>query len=196
MKPITFEETLAMADYDRVRDRLRPLFIHEKERRRLAVGSHLTLIFENPQTVWYQVQEMLRSERMEAREAIQHELDTYNELLPAADALSATLMIEYSEVAERDAALRRLLGFEQHMWIVIGDRRARAIFDTRQMNDERISSVQFVRFPTAGVDAEQFLDLARAGKCAIETDHPSLAARAAITGPLAASLAEDLAQAR
>lgn len=193
MKPITFAETLAMTDYDRVRERLRPLFIHEKERRRLAVGSHITLIFENAQTVWYQVQEMIRTERMEARNAIQHELDTYNELLPGADTLSATMMIEYADAAERDAALRRLVGLERHLWIVIGERRERALFDTRQMNDERVSSVQFVRFPTAGVDAGQFLEFARAGKCAIETDHPSLAARAAITGVLAAALAEDLA---
>jgi hypothetical protein len=192
MKPVTFEETLALGDYERVRERLRPLFIHEKECRRLAVGSHLTLIFENSQTVWYQVQEMIRTERMETREAIQHELDTYNELLPGAGTLSATMMIEYAQAAERDAALRRLVGLERHLWIVIGDRRDRAIFDTRQMNEERISSVQFVRFPIAGVDVEQFLELARAGKCAVESDHPSLAARAAITGVLAESLAEDL----
>ncbi|MHB8381629.1 MAG: DUF3501 family protein [Candidatus Binataceae bacterium] len=192
MKPITFEETLALADYDRVRTRLRPLFIHEKERHRLALGAHITLIFENAQTVWYQVQEMIHTERMLARDAIQHELDTYNELLPDADALSATMLIEYSEAAERDAALRRLLGLERHLWIVIGDRRERAIFDTRQMNEERVSSVQFVRFPVAGIDGEQFLELARAGKCAIETDHPSMAARAAITGVVAAALAEDL----
>lgn len=193
MKPIRFEETLALADYDRVRDRLRPLFIHEKERRRLAVGTHITLIFENPQTVWYQVQEMIHTERMIAQDAIQHELDTYNELLPDPDSLSATMLIEYSEPAERDAALRRLVGLERHLWIVAGERRERAIFDTRQMNDERISSVQFVRFPVAGVNAEQFLEFARAGKCAIETDHPSMAARAAITGVLASALAEDLA---
>ncbi len=193
MKPIRFEETLTLADYDRVRGRLRPLFIHEKERRRLAMGAHLTLLFENAQTVWYQVQEMIRTERMESREAIQHELDTYNELLPGAGTLSATMMIEYPEAVERDAALRRLVGFERHLWIVLGERRERAIFDTRQMNEERISSVQFVRLPVPGVDAEQFLALARAGKCAIESDHPSLAVRAAIRGVLAAALAEDLA---
>lgn len=193
MKPIRLEETLTLADYDRVRGRLRPLFIHEKERRRLAMGAHLTLLFENAQTVWYQVQEMIRTERMESREAIQHELDTYNELLPGAGTLSATMMIEYPEAVERDAALRRLVGFERHLWIVLGERRERAIFDTRQMNEERISSVQFVRLPVPGVDAEQFLALARARKCAIESDHPSLAVRAAISGVLASALAEDLA---
>ncbi|HWJ40245.1 MAG TPA: DUF3501 family protein, partial [Candidatus Limnocylindrales bacterium] len=61
MKKIEFNEILSLADYERVRNRLRPLFIHEKERRRLHVGSHLTFIFENAQTAWYQVEEMIRT---------------------------------------------------------------------------------------------------------------------------------------
>ncbi len=73
MKKISPDEILALADYERVRNRLRPLFIHEKERRRLHVGSHLTFIFENAQTEWYQIEEMIRSEKMTDREAIQHE---------------------------------------------------------------------------------------------------------------------------
>ena len=97
MKKISLDEILALADYERVRDRLRPLFIHEKERRRLHVGSHLTFIFENAQTEWYQIEEMIRSEKMTDREAIQHEIDTYNELIPAAGELVATLLIEYAE---------------------------------------------------------------------------------------------------
>lgn len=193
MKPITFEDTLAFADYQRIRTLLRPLLIHEKDRRRLSVGSHLTLLFENAQTVWYQVQEMIRSEQMTSREAIQHELDTYNAMLPSSDSLSATLLIEYAEVAERDAALRRLVGMENHLWLVLGDRRERAVFDTRQMESERISSVQFVRFPLGKTDVPGFAELVRADAVAIECDHPSLAARAPIDGLLGASLIEDLA---
>ncbi len=83
MKKISPDEILGLADYERVRNRLRPLFIHEKERRRLHVGSHLTFIFENAQTEWYQIEEMIRSEKMADRDAIQHEIDTYNELIPA-----------------------------------------------------------------------------------------------------------------
>ena len=193
MKPITFEETLSLADYERVRARLRPLFIHEKERRRLTVGSHLTFIFENAQTVWYQVQEMIRTEKMTARDAVQHELDTYNELIPAPGSLSATLLIEYAESAERDAALRRLVGLERHLWLTLGAARIAASFDDRQMSTERISAVQFVRFaPAGGIDAEEFSELAARGEAAIVADHPSLAARGAISGPLAGALAEDL----
>ena len=192
MKPITPAEILPLRDYERVRARLRPLFIHEKDRRRLAVGSHLTLLFENAQTVWYQVQEMIRTEKLETPDAIAHEIDTYNELLPGPHELAATMLIEYADAAHRDVALRRLLGLENHVWIVLGDYRARAIFDERQMDTERISSVQFVRFPVGQVDRETFLALADTGKAAIEIDHPSLAARAPITGAIARALSEDL----
>jgi hypothetical protein len=192
LKKIAFEEILALADYERVRNRLRPLFIHEKERRRLHVGSHLTFIFENAQTAWYQVEEMIRTEKITERDAIQHEVDTYNELIPAAGELAATLLIEYAEPRERDAALARLVGVERHLWLKIETQKIAARFDDRQMSDEKISAVQFVRFALEGIDAAKFLDLAGKGELAVEADHPSLAARGEVSGLLAASLAEDL----
>ena len=192
MKPISFDEILAGADYERVRDLIRPLIIQEKSRRRLAVGSHITLLFENRQTAWYQVEEMVRTEKLTAREAIQHEIDTYNELVPQGGELVATMLIEYPEVRERDAALRRLVGLEKHMWLVVDAKRLAVKFDDRQMNDERVSSVQFVRFPLDGISAEQFHTLARAGKVRIEVDHPNLAAEAPIAGALADAISEDL----
>ncbi len=192
MKKISAEEILALGDYERVRGRLRPLFIHEKERRRLHVGSHLTFIFENAQTAWYQVEEMIRIEKMTERDAIQHEIDTYNELIPAANELAATLLIEYADPQERDAALARLVGLERHLWLKIGEKKIAARFDDRQMSDERISAVQFVRFSIERVDAARLIELASKGELAVEADHPSLAARGEISGLLASSLAEDL----
>ena len=91
-----------------LRPRLRPLFIAERERRRLAVGEHLTLLFENGRTVWYQIEEMLRTERITAEDAIRHEIDTYNELLPRPGELTTTMLIEYPDTGERDVMLRRL----------------------------------------------------------------------------------------
>jgi hypothetical protein len=192
LKAITFDEILALADYERVRDRLRPLLIHEKDRRRLHVGSHLTFIFENAQTAWYQIEEMIRTEKITERDAIQHEVDTYNELIPAAGELAATLLIEYPEPRERDAALARLVGLERHLWLKIGGQKIAARFDDRQMSDERISAVQFVRFSVERIDAARLLERAGKGEVAVEADHPSLAARGEIGGLLAASLAEDL----
>jgi hypothetical protein len=191
MKPIAREDMLAFADWERVRNVLRPLFIHEKDRRRLTVGAHLTLLFENTQTLWYQVEEMLRVERITEPEAIQHEIDTYNELIPGSGELSATLMIAFGDPHERDAALKQLVGLERHLWLRLGERRVAAKFDERQMSPERLSSVQFVRIPV-GLDSDAFLALAAAGKVALVVDHPYLGAEAPISGALAIALAEDL----
>jgi hypothetical protein len=193
VKKITIDDILPLADYERVRAILRPLFIHEKERRRLGLGSHLTFIFESAQTSWYQIEEMIRSEKMTDRAAIEHEIDTYNELIPGQSELVATLLIEYAEAAEREAALRRLVGLERHLWLVLGAKKIPASFDDRQMSTEKISAVQFVRFLLQGINGPQLLELARKGEAAIVADHPSLAARSEISGLLASSLAEDLA---
>jgi hypothetical protein len=192
MKPVTLKEILPFEQYEILRPRLRPLFIAEKDRRRLAVSDNLTLLFENGQTVWYQIEEMVRAERISEESAIRHEIDTYNELLPRPGELTATLMIEYTDAAERDRALRELIGLEQHLWICLDRRREKVRFDLRQVSNERVSSVQFVRFPLGGLDAEEFAAMADAGKIAIEADHPKLQTRAEITGELARALSQDL----
>jgi hypothetical protein len=189
MKPLTLDQLLGYEQWDRSRPVLRPLFIREKGRRRLAVGDHFTLLFENVQTVWYQVEEMIRIERLVDPEAIQDEVDTYNALLPGAGELSATLLIEYPDSAERDAALRRLVGLEQHLWLRIGERRVRAEFEGAQLGEEVVSAVQFVRFVVGGSAAERLL---RGTDAAIEVDHPHMVTSAPITGELARALAEDL----
>jgi hypothetical protein len=191
MKKISKADILGLDHRARVRAVLRPVFIHEKERRRLAVGSHLTFLFENTATVWYQIEEMIRSEGMTDDGAIQHEIDTYNELIPAPGAISATLLIEFAEARERDAALRRLVGLEKHLWLKLGDAKVPLKFDDRQMSSERVSAVQFVQFEV-GIDSEAFLKLALTNQIAIQADHANLGAEARIAGDLARSLAEDL----
>jgi hypothetical protein len=192
MKKITADDILGFEHWEKVRTVLRSLFIHEKERRRLAVGSHITFLFENSATVWYQIEEMIRSEGMTDAAAIQHEIDTYNELIPARGEISATLLIEFAEAKERDAALRRLVGIEKHLWLKLGDKKVPLAFDDRQMSTERVSSVQFVRFNIA-MESDAFLKLADANQVAIVADHPNLGAEARIVGELANALAEDLA---
>ncbi|HVN27476.1 MAG TPA: DUF3501 family protein [Candidatus Binataceae bacterium] len=191
MKKVDKNDILSVEQWERVRPVLRPLFIHEKERRRLTVGSHLTFLFENTATVWYQIEEMIRSERLTDAGAIQHEIDTYNELIPARGEISATLLIEFSEVKEREAALRRLIGIEKHLWLRLGDARVPLLFDERQMSPERVSSVQFVRFNVAK-DTAAFLALAQSDQVSIVADHPNLGAQAFINNDLARSLGEDL----
>jgi hypothetical protein len=193
IQPVTLKEILPFEQYEILRPRLRPLFIAEKDRRRLHVGDHLTFLFENGQTVWYQIEEMLRAERISDQTAIRHEIDTYNELLPNPGELSATLLIEFADVQQRDVALRELVGLEGHVWIRLGDWREPGRFDSRQMTRDRISSVQFVRFRLGGIDGAEFIKLADKRQVSIEADHPKLQASAFIEPPLARALADDLA---
>jgi hypothetical protein len=194
MKAVQRAQVLAHDQYEQLRPLLRPLFIAEKDRHRLAVGEHVTLLFENVQTVWYQVQEILRSEHIGSEESLAHELDTYNELLPGPNELAATLLIEFTDPALREEQLRQLAGLEEQIALVIGERRQKARVDLRQVSPERVSSVQFIRFSLGGLDAEGFLARCREGRIAIEITHPAMTVRAAITGEVATALAQDLAQ--
>jgi hypothetical protein len=192
VKPISPEQILPFEQWERVRPLLRPLFIRDKDRRRLAVGDHLTLLFENAQSVWYQIEEMLRIERIVDGQSVAHEIETYNELIPREDELSATLLIEYPDPSERDAALKRLVGLERHLRLAAGDRKIPAAFSERQLSTDQISSVQFIRFSLPRGIGERFVELARDRRLAVEVDHPALAARAEIGMALACALAEDL----
>jgi hypothetical protein len=166
--------------------------MNEKERRRVAVGSHITLLFENAQTVWYQIEEMLRTEEIREPQAVRHEIEIYNQLLPAPGDLSATIFVEYPDQEERDAALRGFIGLEHHFWLRAGDHRIPAKFENNEVNAQRISGVQFVQFALDATDAEKLVQLARMGLLAIVVDHPRLTAEAPIGVPLARALAEDL----
>lgn len=194
MKALQRGQILPLEQYEKLRALLRPLFIAEKNRRRLAVGEHVSLLFENVQTVWYQVQEVVRSERTASEEGIEHELDTYNELLPGPNELAATMLIEFTQEAQRGENLRKLAGLEDHISLLIGERRQKARFDLRQVSTQRVSSVQFLRFPLGGIDAQTFAARAAEGRIVVEITHPQMAVRTPISGVLAAALAEDLAQ--
>jgi hypothetical protein len=192
MKTVQRGQILPYDQYQKLRPLLRPLFIAEKDRRRLAVGEHVTLLFENAQTVWYQVQEMVRSECISSEEGLAHELDTYNELLPGPNELAATLLIEFTDAAQRDESLCKLAGLEKQIHLLIGRRRHEARVDLRQVSPQRVSSVQFVRFALGGIDAEGFAEKAAQGQVAVEITHPAMTVRAPISGALAAALAQDL----
>jgi len=192
MNPIVPCEILAFEQWERVRRVLRPLCMNEKERRRLAVGSHITVLFENVQTVWYQIQETLRAERIEKPDAVQEEIDIYNRLLPAPGELAATILIAYSHQEERDALLPGLVGLERHLWLDAGQHRISAKFDDNETNAGEISAVRFVSFPMKAADGETLVELAGMGRLAIVVDHPTLTAQARIDVSLARVLADDL----
>ena len=151
MRPVQREELLDYQTYSEQRDAVRREAMVAKNERRVRVGGVLMFLFENRTTVRYQVQEMMRVEQMVKESEIRHELDTYNELLGGDGELGATLMIEIDDEAERDVKLRQWLGLPESLYVALEDgRRIPATFDARQKGDEKVSSVQFLKFDTGG----------------------------------------------
>ncbi len=187
MKPVEISEIKSIADYEIGREVLRPQVLALKERRRIRLGDHLTFLFENRETVRYQIQEMMRIERITGTKEILHEVETYNELIPAQGELSASLLIEYETPEERSVKLKQLLGLEKHLWVEVpGAGRTPSIFDTRQIGEERISSVQYVKFRLTQAQQSAW------GKgTALISDHPCYQARHELTSVELAELESD-----
>jgi DNA-directed RNA polymerase subunit K/omega len=194
MKPLVLGEIVDIDAYEPLRDAYRARVVAAKRARRMAVGDRVMLLFENRETVRFQVQEMLRVERIRAPEKVQHELDVYNELVPRDDELSATLMIEITEPGAIRAELDRMLGIDACVFLVLGDAanavRVRARFDSSQLEDDRISAVHYLRFPLSPEAITRLRDPAIAAQIAIDHDHYRVVA--ALPHALRASLVADL----
>jgi hypothetical protein len=135
--------------YARERPQLRARMIEHRRRRQLRLGEHCTWSFEDRQTVQYQIQEMLRAERIFEAAGIAAELEVYNALIPTGSNLIATLLIEYPDPAERARRLIELRGFERHCWLRVADLapvRAIADEDLERENASKTSAVHFLRF--------------------------------------------------
>jgi hypothetical protein len=159
-----------------------------KDRRRIRVGGHLTFLFENRDTVRYQVQEMMRIERITGANEIAHELETYNELIPAQGELSASLLIEYETPAERNVNLKQLLGLDKHIWIDAGGERTCSVFDGRQIGETRLSSVQYIKFRLTPKQMAAWEQGAR-----IAVDHPYYSVGRELTAAERGELSADFA---
>ncbi len=195
MRRLEPEEIVERARYESLRAEYRARVIALKRDRRIGVGDRVTLVFENRETLRFQVQEMLRVERIDSPQAIQAELDVYNELIPRQGELSATLFIEITQSARIKAELDRLLGIDAHVALVLGEAphetAVRAQFDARQMEADRISAVQYLRFPFDSRAAARLAD--RGVRARLRIDHPNYRAEAEVSEPLRAQLLSDLA---
>ncbi len=183
MKPVERSQILDYVTYAEQREQLRPLALQAKAARRvvLAEGT-FTFLFENPQTVLYQVQEMMRVERIVKEADILHELQTYNELLGSAGQLGCTLLIGIDDEAERAVKLIDWIDLPKHIYMERADgTRAPATFDPRQVGDERLSSVQYLKFEV-GMQAP----------VAIGIDLPQIDVHVALTTAQREALAADL----
>lgn len=156
MKAITQEEVIPNEQYERQREAFRAGIIELKRRRRIAVGPLIALVFENRETLRFQIQEMLRVERIVDPAKVQDELDVYNALLPAPDELSATLLIEITDEAMVKHWLDQFMGLDrgQTIAIVAGSEKVFGQFESGHSHETKISAVHFVRFrPTAAMKA-------------------------------------------
>jgi hypothetical protein len=184
-------EILDLVAYEKVREEFVSRMIALKKPRRIAVGDRLTFIFENRDTVIFQIQEMTRAERTVKEEAIAEEVAVYNELVPGEHQLSATLMIEIPDQSAIRGELDRLVGIDERVSLEIGDRKVAATFDEKQFEEDRISAVQYIRFDLGPeLAAALRSDEVDVSLC---VDQPNYTESTAITGESLASLARDLA---
>jgi hypothetical protein len=149
MEKLTRETLYSLEQYSGLRDSFREDVIAHKRNRRLALGTNATLYFEDRMTMQYQVQEMLRIERIFEADGIQEELDAYNPLIPDGSNWKATFMVEFPDIDERKAMLRQLVGIEDRVWLQVGDlERIRPIADEDldRDDDDKTSAVHFLRF--------------------------------------------------
>jgi hypothetical protein len=152
MRKVRREEILGLQAYDAERERIRREVLAVKELRRVHVGRELTFLFENADTVRYQIQEMARVERLYREEEIRHELDTYNEILGGPGVLGCTLLVEIDDPAERDRKLREWLELPEHLYAKLPDGTlVRPEYDRRQVGEGRLSSVQYLKLDVRGV---------------------------------------------
>jgi len=169
---ITRASLLTLEAYARTRPDFRARVIAHKKPRTVQLGEHLTLLFEDELTIRYQIQEMLRIEKTFEDAGIQDELDVYNPLVPDGENWKATMLVEYEDVEERRRALARLKGIEDRVWVQIeGHPRAYAIADEdlERENEEKTSSVHFVRFQ---LTSAMIAALKGGAALSIGVDHP------------------------
>ena len=183
---------MSLETYARERNAFRARVIEHKKLRTVALGDHVTLIFEDELTIRYQVQEMLRIERIFEDEGIRDELEAYNPLVPDGSNLKATMMIEYPDVEERKRALSQLKGIEDRVWVQAGEgARSYAIADEdlERENAQKTSAVHFLRFE---FDPAARQALAAGASLTIGVDHPQYQARVTVAPEVRAALAADL----
>ena len=186
------EDLFSLEQYSKQRAEFRPRVIAHKRDRTVQCGPNATWLFEDRLTVQYQVQEMLRIERIFEAEGIADELGAYNPLIPDGSNWKVTLLIEFPDVDQRRDALARLKGVEDRCWVQVGEHArvfAIADEDLERENEEKTSAVHFLRFELSAAMRER---LRRGAKVAVGVDHPQYRASAELAPDVRSALAADL----
>ncbi len=191
MKKVVLEEILDIAQYEKARDEIRRRIIALKKKRRVPVGPMVTVVFENHDTMLFQIQEMMRTERLVHDDAIRHEIDTYNQLLPERNELAATMLIELPDAARIPEEITKFHGVNtgETTYLEIGNERLPGVFDAGQSDDQRFSAVQYVRFRFNDAQRDDFVKGAKEPRLVI--NHPNYKHSAVLEGEVREELAED-----
>jgi len=190
MKKIILDDILGFAAYENVRQEFRQDIIAKKKHRRVAVGDKVSLVFENRDTVIFQIQEMLRAERIADLDKIREEIAVYNELIPNAGELSATMFLEIEDQSHLREDLLKFLGIDEALALKVGSHVVPGRFEEGRSKEDKISAVQYVRFP---FDAKAQAAFLGGENAELVIEHPNYRVSVALAPGVQKSLAEDLA---
>ena len=188
---LKIEDLLSLEDYDDQREVIKKDLTSHKKNRTVSIGEHVILLFEDYSTIKYQVQEMLRIEKIFNKKEIQEEIDAYNPLIPDGNNLKATMLIMYPDVDERKVMLSKLHDVENHIWISCGSKKVIAFADEdlERSTDNKTSAVHFLRFQLDQDDMSAFLSNQ---KISLGVDHNEYKKEIELLPEARASLAKDL----
>jgi hypothetical protein len=196
MNKVTLDEVMGLERYEQVRGEARQRIIALKKHRRVAVGEQVTFVFENHDTMWFQIQEMLRAERIVDLDRIRDELDVYNGLIPEPGELSATMLIEITEESRIRERLVSLIGIDEAVTMEVGDGATgnslciRGTFEAGRSKADKLSAVQYVRFSFSAAARRAFIAGGQPVRLLI--DHPNYRHQAVLEDAVRRSLAQDL----
>lgn len=189
MKKIAFDDLMSLDAYEAIRDDFRRRVIEVKKRRRLQAGPRVSLLFENRDTVLFQIQEMLRTEGISQRERAQEEIDTYNELIPDNGELSATLFLEFEDSRRVAEELPRFSGIETSVSLRVGQHAVEVAPLEVRSKEDVISTLHYLRFPLSAQAREAFR---RGEKVFLVIAHPNYSQTVKLEESMQAELAGDL----
>lgn len=192
MQPVTIDQIAGLDRYERIREDFRRRIIDLKKQRRIAVGEFITFVFENRDTVLFQIQEMVRAEHITDIDKLREEIDCYNELIPRAGELSSTMLIEITEQENIRERLLRLQGIETAVRFELGDIHVPGEFEAGRSKEDKLSAVQYVRFRFDQAARERFINGPEAARLVI--DHPNYRAATVLPDAVRRSLAVDLSE--
>lgn len=189
MRKVTIDDIIGLAVYEKIREDFRRRVIELKQKRRVSLGDRVSLVFENRVTVIFQIQEMLRVERINDLDKIRREIATYNQLIPDSRELSATLFLEIEYPTHLREELLKFQGVEEALTLRIAAHRLPARFEPGRSKEDKISAVQYVRFRFDDQALEAFVSGTRTE---LVIDHRNYRAAVVLQAEIQRSLVEDL----